>query len=215
WTAAVDTAAAVVERLAANTSARPRRVVYLSAPLWTPHPFFQQPNPLRELHAEVERLLAASTIDTVILRPGMFSSNALHWWAPQIREGDVVCWPYGTAETAPIDERDVAAVAMHTLLDEKHAGGDYVLTGPEALSQAAQVRVIGDAIGRPIRFEEQSPDEFRRDAAAWPAAAEMLLSAWRATLGHPAFVTSAVEEIVGSPARTFYQWAVDSAAAFI
>jgi len=210
----VDTAAAIVAQLA-NTSTRPRRVVYLSAPLWTPHPFFQQPNPLRELHAEVERLLATTTIDTVILRPGMFASNALHWWAPQIRKGDVVRWPYGAAETAPIDERDVAAVAMRALLDERHAGGDYVLTGPEAISQAAQVRTIGDAIGHPIRFEEQSPDEFRRDAAAWPAAAEMLLNAWAATLGHGAFVTSAVEEIVGSPARTFYQWAVDNVEAFI
>ena len=42
----------------------------------------------------------------------------------------------------------------------------------------------------------------------------MLLDAWRATLGHPAFVTSAVQEIVGSPPRTFYQWAADNAAAF-
>jgi hypothetical protein len=42
----------------------------------------------------------------------------------------------------------------------------------------------------------------------------MLLSAWRATLGHPAFVTSTVAAIVGSPARTFRQWAADHADAF-
>ncbi len=46
---------------------------------------------------------------------------------------------------------------------------------------------------------------------AWTAACD---SAWRATLGHPAFVTSTVEQIVGSPPRTFSQWAVDHASAF-
>jgi hypothetical protein len=43
----------------------------------------------------------------------------------------------------------------------------------------------------------------------------MLLSAWQAALGRPAFVTSTVEEIVGAPARSFYQWAVDHAPAFV
>jgi uncharacterized protein YbjT (DUF2867 family) len=212
WTAAAATAPAVIERLAAHTSAQPRRVVYLSSPHQTPHPFFQQPNSLRGLHAELERLLAAATVDAVVLRPGMFASNALNWWAPQIRKGDVVRWPYAAAETAPVDERDIA-VAARALLDGRHAGGDYVLTGPESLSQAAQVRAIGDAIGRPLRFDELSPDEFRRETAGtWPGAAvEMLLSAWRATLGHPAFVTSAIQEIVGSPPRTFSQWAADNA----
>jgi uncharacterized protein YbjT (DUF2867 family) len=90
------------------------------------------------------------------------------------------------------------------------------LTGPESLSQAAQVHAIGDAIGRPLRFEGLSPDEFRREAAGtWPSGvAEMLLAAWRAALGRPAFVTSAIEEIVGSPPRTFYRWAADHASAF-
>lgn len=215
WTAAVATAAAVVARLAAQTAGQRRRVVYLSAPHQTPHPFFQQPNPLRALHAEIERLLAAASVDLVTLRPGMFASNALHWWAPQIRSGDVVRWPYGAAETAPIDERDIAAVAARALLGDRHVGGDYVLTGPEALSQVEQVRAIGDAIGRSLRFEELSPDEFREAAGTWPAAAvEMLHGAWRATLGHPAYVTSAVEEILGSPPRTFHRWAADNAAAF-
>ena len=216
WTAAPATAPAVGARLEGHPSARPRRVVYLSSPHQTPHPLFQQPNALRALHAEVERLLAAAAVDSVVLRPGMFASNVLHWWGPQIRRGDVVRWPYGAAETAPVDERDIAAVAVHALLDGRPASADAVLTGPESLSQAAQVGAIGQAIGRPLRFAELSPDEFRRETAGvWPAGvADMLLGAWRATLGQRAFVTSAVQEIVGSPARTFSQWAADHAAAF-
>ena len=149
-----------VARIAAHTTARPRRVVYLSAPIRTPHPFFQQPNPMRELHAEVERLLAASGLDVAVLRPGMFVSNALHWWAPQIRNGDVVRWPCAAAETAPIDARDVAAVAARVLIDARHARGDYVLTGPESSSQAAQVHAIGEAIGRSLPDDRPRAQRF-------------------------------------------------------
>lgn len=171
---------------------------------------------MRDLHAEIERLLAATGLEVTVLRPGMFASNALHWWAPQIRGGDVVRWPYAAAETAPVDEQDVAAVAARVLLDARHARGDYVLTGPESLSQAAQVQTIGEAIGRPLRLVELSPDAFRHETAGtWPdGAATMLLAAWRATLGQPAFVTSAVHDLLGAPPRTFHQWALDHAAAF-
>ena len=212
WSAPPTTAPAVVERLAANA----RRVVFLSAPHRTPHPFFQQPNPMAVLYAEIERLIAAAGLESTIIRPGMFASNALLWWAPAIRDGDVVRWPYGAAETAPIDERDIAAVAARALYLDGHTGGDYVLTGPESLSQAEQVRVIGAALGRRIRFEELSPEEFRRDTAGrWPApVVEMLLAAWRATMGRPAFVTSTVADVVGSPPRSFRTWVADHADAF-
>lgn len=216
WTAPSASAGAIVARLASRSSAQQRRVAYLSAPFRTPHPFFQQANPMRSLHEMVERLLAAANLSVAVLRPGMFASNALHWWAPQIRQGNVVRWPYAAVETAPVDERDIAAVAAQALVGDQHADGDYVLTGPDSLSQAAQVRMIGDVIGRPLRFDEVSPDDFRREAAGtWPpGVADMLLQAWHAALGRPAYTTSAVEQILGAPARSFRQWTADHASAF-
>jgi uncharacterized protein YbjT (DUF2867 family) len=213
WAALPATAPAVVERLAVDTG----RVVFLSAPHRTPHPFFEQPNPLAELYADIERRIMASGLEWTIIRPGIFASNALFWWAPSIRAGKPVRWPYGAAETAPVDERDVAAVAALTLHQDGHAGGDYVLTGPESVSQAEQVRIIGDVLGRRIPFEELTPDEFRNEAeATWPRpAVDMLLAAWDATMGVPAYVTSTVLDITGSPARTFRQWVTDHAAAFL
>jgi uncharacterized protein YbjT (DUF2867 family) len=213
WTAPPVTVAAIVQRIAAS----PRRVVLLSSPHQTPHPFFQQPNPMAALHAEIERQVAGAGLAATIIRPGMFASNAVGWWAASIREGDVVRWPYGAVETAPIDERDIAAVAARALRDDRHAGHDYVLTGPESLSQREQVGAIGDAIGRTIRFEELSPDEFRREMAGrWPGAAiDMLLAAWGAAVGRSAYMTSTVLDVMGSPPLTFQQWASDHAAAFL
>jgi len=212
WTAPPATVGAVVERLAAHTG----RVVFLSSPHQTPHPFFQQPNPMAALHASIERSIAAAGLTATTIRPGMFSSNVTFWWADAIRNGGVVRWPYGAVETAPIDERDIAAVAARALYQEGHAGGDYVLTGPESLKQAEQVSIIAETIGRPIRFEELTPDEFRRETEGrWPpAVVNMLLNAWGAAIGQPAFVTSTVADIVGTPARTFRQWAIDHADAF-
>ena len=211
WTVPSATAPAVVKSLA--TSAR--RVVFLSSPHQTPHPFFQQPNPMALLHAGIERLIADAGLESVIIRPGMFASNSVAWWAPAIRADGVVRWPYGAAETAPVDDRDVAAVSARTLYQDGHAGGDYVLTGPESLTQVEQVRIIGEVLGLRVRFEELSPDEFRSETeGGWPRpVVDMLLDAWGATMGRPAFVSSAVPDILGTW-RTFRQWATDHAAAY-
>ncbi|MFL6135355.1 MAG: NmrA family NAD(P)-binding protein [Nocardioidaceae bacterium] len=212
WTAPPTTASAAVERITSFA----QRVVFLSSPHQTPHPFFQQPNPMAVLHADIERLIAAAGLEATIIRPGMFASNALLWWASAIRANGVVRWPYGDAETAPVDDRDVAAVAARTLYQDGHVGGDYVLTGPESLSQAEQVRIIGDVLGRRIEFEELSPDEFRSETeGTWPRpVVDMLLDAWGATLGGPAYLTSTVFDILGSAPRSFRESVAEDVASY-
>ena len=212
WTAPPTTVAPALERIAK----RARRIVFLSAPIKTAHPLFQQPNSLRAMFEQIERLIETSGLEWTVLRPGMFASNALSWWAPQIRAGDVVRWPHLAAPTAPIGERDIAAVAVRALCEDGHAGAEYVLTGPESLSQFEQVSTIGGVIGRSLRIEEISPDEARRELlriGPLPAV-NMLLDAWAAAIGQPAHVTSTVAEITGAPAKTFLEWATDNAAEF-
>src|SRR5438132_13681595 len=75
----------------------------------------------------------------------MFAGNARHFWGRSIRAGGVVRWPYLNAPTAPIDERDLAAIAVRTLCEDGHAGAEYVVTGPQSLTQAEQVHIIGRA----------------------------------------------------------------------
>src|SRR5207248_10649453 len=90
WVAPAATVPAALERIAKHA----RRIVFLSAPLKTAHPLFQQPNPLRAVGEHIERLIESSGLQWTFLRPGMIAANALWWWAPQIRAGDVVRWPY-------------------------------------------------------------------------------------------------------------------------
>jgi uncharacterized protein YbjT (DUF2867 family) len=213
WTAPSAAVAPALERIAKHA----RRIVFLSAPLKTAHPFFQQPNPARTLGEKIERLIETSGLQWTFLRPGMFAANALSWWASQIRAGrDVVRWPYIEAPTAPIHERDIAAVAVRALCEDGHAGAEYVLTGPQSMSQFEQLQTIGSVIGRPLRMEEISPDEARRELLGLMpvVVVNMLLDAWAAAIGQPALVTSTFAEITGKPARTFRDWTTDHAAEF-
>ncbi len=204
WQAPAATAVPALERIVKHAS----RIVFLSN-LTVRDDSDEQSNPVTTLHAGIERVIAASGVGWTFLRPGAFATNARYWWAPQVRSGDVVRWPYPDAATSPIHEHDIAAVAVRALCDEGHAGAKYLLTGPQSLTQRDQIRIIGDAIGRPLRFEEISPDVARWEMSWLKPALDMLLDAWSGAVGRPAIVTSTVKEVTGVPARSFDQWAVD------
>lgn len=213
WTAPLAAAAPAIERIATHA----RHIVLLTSPHRTPHPFFQQPNRMRGIHAGVEQLIERSGRRWTFLRPGPFAINCRNWWAPQIRNGDAVRWFYADAATAVVHERDIGAVAVRALLDDGHDGREHVLTGPESLTQREQVEIIGEAIGRPLRFEELSRESARELMLAMtypPPIADMLLDAYAAAVGRPALVTSTVLDITGVPARSFHDWAIDHAGQF-
>jgi len=169
------------------------------------------------LTERIERLIETSGVEWTFLRAGLFAGNARHFWGPQIRAGDVVRWPYLDAPTAPTDERDLAAVAVRTLCEDVHAGAEYVLTGPQSLTQAEQVHTIDARLGG--HCASKRCRQTRRSLScrrSWVSSTvvNMLLNAWAAAIGQPAFVTSTVAELTGAPPRTFFEWAIDHAAEF-
>jgi uncharacterized protein YbjT (DUF2867 family) len=171
----------------------------------------RQTDPINQLHADMERLIEAKGLEWTILRANTIASNALGW-AGQIRRGDVIRGP-GTAPTAVIHEGDVAAVAVRVLTGDGHAGAKHVLTGPQVLSRAEQVRTIGAAIGRPLRFEELPVQVAREQMLADgrpPALVEALLASAE-TRPASDLVTGTVERITGTAARTFREWATGHA----
>jgi uncharacterized protein YbjT (DUF2867 family) len=132
-----------------------QHVVLLSSAAVT----YSTPGWMGEKHHQLERAVAASGLPWTFVRPDAFMTNDLAW-TRQIVNGGVVRAAYGNAATAPVDPRDIAAVAVRALLDQC-AGEAYVLTGPQSLTQIDRVQIIGETIGRPLRFEEQSREQFR------------------------------------------------------
>jgi hypothetical protein len=110
----------------------------------------------------------------------------------------------------------MAAAAVRALCEDGHAGTEYVMTGPQSLTLAEQINTIGRAIGRPLRVEEISSGEARREfLAIMPApVVNILLDARRAAFGQPAWVTFTIAELTRAPARTFTAWDADHAAQF-
>lgn len=171
-------------------------------------------DPINQLHADMERLITGSGMEWTVLRADTIASNT-RGWAAQIRDAGVVRGPE-IAPTAVVDPRDVAAVAARVLAGGGHTGQTYVLTGPEVIGRADQVRAIGEAVGRPLRFEKVPVEEARARMLADgrpPALVEALLSA-AGTRARSGVVTTTVEQLTGAPARTFAQWAADHAADF-
>jgi uncharacterized protein YbjT (DUF2867 family) len=179
------------------------RIVYLSAQAAAGRP--------DSFWATIERLIEQSGAAWTFLRPTGFAANTL-MWADQIRNTGVVRWPYGAAARSLIHERDIAAVGVAALTDDRQAGQKYVLTGPEAVTQAGQVSLIGEAIGRPVRWEELAPGQAREQLlAAWgdPAFVDSALTTWARLVTEPEPVTATVEQVTGAAARSFRQWAGD------
>src|SRR5215472_4322134 len=166
-------------------------------------------------HKAVENAVKAAGADWTILRCGGFAAHPLTW-AATVRAEAVVRFPYGEAALALIAEQDIAAAAVRVLLDSGHGGQTYVLTGAESLTQIQQAEAIGKAIGRPVRFEELSPGQFRQSATGhFPApVAEDLLKALASYVGRTAYMTADLEKIIGRPASSYAQWAIQHAGAY-
>ena len=191
-----------------------RRIVFLSS-LGIRDDLAQQPDSVNALHADIERLIEQSGLEWTFLRPGGFATNTL-WWAPQIRAEGVVRWAYGACARASIHEQDIAAVAVRVLTGDGHGAAKYLLTGPRTLTQVEQVQIIGEVIGRPLRFEEISPEAMRSQLLARipPAVVDGALTYWARLVTEPELVSPTVEELTGAPARSFRDWVSDHARDF-
>lgn len=116
-----------------------------------------------------------------------------------------------------IDPADVAAAAVRALTTDKLLGQRPVLTGPAALTHAELVGVIGEVLGRPLRYEGM-PDAVIREMmvgrGSGPDFVDSLLARYAAGMGRLPVVTDDVEKITGRRARTFAEWVTDNKSAF-
>jgi len=170
---------------------------------------------IARMHGQAERAVRESGLAWTVVRPGGFATNRLIW-AESIRAEGVVRDPFPDSHSALIHETDIAAVAFHALAEPGHEGRTYELTGPESLTQRRQAELIGEAIGgRPVRFEVQSVDDYRRSLGAFgPGVADSVIAHVAAMVDRPAPTTETVREVTGRRARGFAEWAADHAADF-
>ncbi|MFG2843015.1 SDR family oxidoreductase [Kitasatospora sp. NPDC048296] len=188
-----------------------RRVVLLSSQGVATRPF----GPTRIAMRTLEDALRESGLEWVVLRPGGFASN-VRWWAESVRAHQVVAAPFGDVGVPIIDPTDIAEVAAACLLDDRHAGGVYELTGPEVITPRGQTEAVAAALGMPVRFHELTRDEAKA-AMARSMPAE-LADDTLDILGSPnpaeLRVSPDVQRVLGRAPRPFADWAARNVAAF-
>jgi len=170
-------------------------------------------------HYEREELIRASGLDWTFLRPGMFMSNTIEWWAASIKGQRSVFFSGGKkGRVAPIDPRDVAAVAACALTQPGHGGKAYELTGPELFTIGEMVRVISKVLGKPIQYTDIPPIAAKlfmlksgMDKTLVNALMEMLGSLRR---DEGAIVTNTVQQVTGRQPGTFEAWCREHIDAF-
>jgi uncharacterized protein YbjT (DUF2867 family) len=166
--------------------------------------------------SSLEEAIEDGGLEWTALAPVEFMSNALEW-AESVRTEGVVRDGFADSRSAMVHDADIAAVAAVALTGDGHAGREYWLTGPEALTPAEKVRTIAEVLGRDVRFVELSKDEI---VARWRASGyddesvEFFLAMRTAPPEAGRTVLPTVREVTGKPARTFAQWVGENAAAF-
>lgn len=189
--------------VAAAKEAGVRRVVLLSS-LAVTH---EVPNAIGDRHRECEQAATGSGLEWTLLRPGAFMANDLNW-VPQIKATGVVRGLDDGVAAAPIDERDIAAVAVRALLDDGHTGEAYLLTGPEALTEPERVRVLGEALGRDLRFEPLSIEQARAAMLAHiPSEIVDAMFTLRTEAKDVDQVAPAPRDLIGRTPYTYADWA--------
>lgn len=188
-----------------------RRVVLLSSLGVATRPFGTTRIALRAL----EDVLRESGLDWAILRPGGFASNAL-WWAESVRTQQTVAAPFGDTGVPIIDPADIAEVAAACLLEDRHTGGVYELTGPEVITPRQQTEAIAAALGTPVRFHDLTREEAK--AAMTQSMPGELADDTLDILSSPSpaelRISPDVQQVLGRAPRPFADWAARNIAAF-
>ena len=172
----------------------------------------------RRWQTEIEEGLIASGMAHTLLRNNAYMQNFLTL-APAIAKTGSFGSSAAAGRVGLIDARDVGAVAAEIAASPRaHQGKTYWLTGPALLSYSDVAAVLSKVLGRPITFRELSVEDDKeamiRAGVPAPVAAMNAQAFSLIAAGDAAWLSEDVPSLLGRPARSFEQFAIDDAAAF-
>jgi uncharacterized protein YbjT (DUF2867 family) len=161
--------------------------------------------------AAVEAGLAArQSVTHSVLRPAWVMQNFSDDHLPVIN--GVITAPSGGGAEAFVDADDIAAVAAETLLDPgAHAGAQYTLTGPQALTFGEAADIIAAVAGRPVFYNDIDQEAWISGALAAGVPADYaLMLRWltgAVIAGHGSVPGDDFEKVTGRKPATFREFA--------
>jgi uncharacterized protein YbjT (DUF2867 family) len=181
--------------------------------------------PHRKLEKEIQRL----GFRYHFLRAGFFMQNLDTVFDRFIREQDELPVPAGRGRTSFVDARDIGEAAARLLTGTAGTGGNGgntggkggsggrsgapELTGGEAFDYRQVAEILGEELGRTIRYPAPGLREFHRRvlAAGWDPGFAKIAGRLYFTVrfGMAARITGRLEEILGRPPRSLREYIRD------
>lgn len=194
----------------AAQEARLEALVLLSG--WNPSP--SHPSALSREHWIANNVARwMPDVGVVHLNPGIFAFTYL-LTLPVTRKLGMLPLPFGQGANAPVSALDIARCAAAILANPApYFGTSWRPTGPELLTGKDVANILGEVLGRPVRYQPVSMKMFAKAARAqgFPDFDTCHLRHYAAEIAEGAFAISAptdhVERLTGAPPETFRQTA--------
>jgi len=171
------------------------------------------------LHRQAEKIIEESGIPFTFLRPNFFMQNFVNYYSNLIRSQGAFYMPAGDAKVSFVDVRDIAAVAVKSLInDNQQKGRTYNITGGEALSYGQAAEILSKAVGKKINYVNVTDQDARngmKDMSMDEWTIKSMIELFEITrAGYVSEISPIVEQVTGNKPITFSQFAKDYAGAF-
>jgi uncharacterized protein YbjT (DUF2867 family) len=166
-----------------------------------------------EREAELcEEIVANSGLNYTLIRASWFNQNFNESFFLDPILAGYVALPMPEANIPFVDVEDIADMVTAALMDDKHNGQTYEVTGPRTLTFCEVVQEISQASGRKIKYAAISLEEYskRMKSQGVPADYIWLFEyLFREVLGNEknSVISSDLEKVLGRKAKDFSQFA--------
>ncbi|MFH7005196.1 NmrA family NAD(P)-binding protein [Flavobacterium bizetiae] len=169
-----------------------------------------------EKEAQVcEEIVKTNAKNWTIVRASWFNQNFSESIFLDPVLAGIVALPRAEALEPFVDADDIADVVTASLLNEKHNGQTYELTGPRLLTFEQIVNEISNATGRNITFQGLSLNEYVQMLREYQIPEDFI---WLVNYlfeqvldGRNSSITSDVEKVLGRKAKDFSAYAKETA----
>jgi uncharacterized protein YbjT (DUF2867 family) len=164
----------------------------------------------------LEEAVKGSGLDWTILQPAWFMQNFSEAWLHDYVRAGQLRLSAGEGAEAWIDTDDVGDVATEALLDDRHLGQTYALSGPRPLTLTQVAAELTAATGRRVDYLPLDPDEHVAEMVAFGVSrpeAEALRDLFAVIRNHRSeYISDGVGQVLGRQPRDFTAWARATAA---
>ncbi|POY36745.1 NmrA family transcriptional regulator [Solitalea longa] len=162
-----------------------------------------------------EQVVMNTALNWTIVRSSWFNQNFSESIFLEPVLAGYVALPRAEAQEPFTDADDIADVVVQALINDKHNGQVYELTGPRLLTFGQAVAEIANATGRKIQFEGLSLEDYTAMLRDYQVPEEII---WLVNYlftevldGRNSSVTNDIEKVLGRKAKDFSVYAQETA----